>query len=123
MALLTINDIMNKHIEEDTEVLTLNIEKMGGDIKVKVPSVFDLQEIKLANGDNYSTIADIIIFENCIEPKINNDILIEKYNCKQDPKKVVGKIFGDKIKLQILEKIMDEATDEEMVKKVVDTKN
>ena len=27
MALLTINDIMNKHIEEDTEVLTLNIEK------------------------------------------------------------------------------------------------
>lgn len=121
--MLSIQELIKNRIKTDEKFVVLKIDKMGGDIKVRVPFADELNELNIRFNGNLSEMANSLIYENCIEPKLNDEVLIQTLKCKDDPKRVVEEVFGNVIKYQLVEKITDEIEQENFVEKVEVIKN
>ncbi|MGL5124953.1 MAG: hypothetical protein ACRC6U_03095, partial [Fusobacteriaceae bacterium] len=118
-----IQDLIKNRIKKEDRFLVLNIEKLGGDIKLRIPLADELNEINTKFKGDLSSMANSIIYENCVEPKLNDEVLLQTLKCKEDPKKVVEEVFGNIIKYQIIEKMTDEIEQDIFVKKIEIVKN
>lgn len=120
--MLSIQELINNAYKREEKFITVKIERMNGEIKLRIPSSQELYEIKEKYKD-YSEMASNIVYSSCIEPKLNDERLIQHFECKATPHNVVDKVFGFDTKLAIAEIIFDKIEKETKESKVEIIKN
>ncbi|MGL4247367.1 MAG: phage tail assembly chaperone [Lactococcus garvieae] len=115
--MLTIQDLINKGHKEVEKTITIEIAEMKGDIKIRIPNLKELEEMREKHGEDYNNMASDIIYNCCIEPKLTNDEILSHYNCMATPYQVVDKIFGETTKAGIATIVMEEIDVKSKVKK------
>lgn len=92
--MLSIQDLIEKaYVPQEKEIL-INIERMGGEIKVRIPFFTELRELREKHKENYEAMTQEFVYLNVIEPKLNDNKLIEAFKCQDKPYEIVDKIFG-----------------------------
>ncbi len=105
--MLSIQDLIEKAYKREEKYITVKIEKMEGEIKLRVPFSEEIHEIRQKYKD-YSTMASDLVYSSCVEPKLNDEKLIQHFKCKDNPCDVVDKIFGFDVKLGIADILLEE---------------
>lgn len=105
--MLSIQDLIEKAYKREDKYITVKIERMGGEIKLRVPSSEELYELKEKHKD-YAVMASDLVYSSCVEPKLNDERLIQHFKCKNNPCDVVDKVFGFDGKLSIADILLDE---------------
>lgn len=121
--MLSVQDLIKNRVKTEEKEITLKLDKFGGEIRMRVPQADEIHEYNERFNKDMNLICNAMIYENCLEPKLNDEILLQTLGCKEDPKSVVQEIFGANIKFEILEKVMDEIDTESTVHKVAAIKN
>lgn len=104
--MLTIDELIKIKLKEKKRVYkVLEVPELGGQIKVLVPNVEELEDInsvKIKNTNGEINVEKTsrekvkkIIYYQVVEPKLSNEKLITHYNCKKYPEEVVYKIMSD----------------------------
>lgn len=119
--MLSIQDLINNQFKEEEKFITVRIERMNGEIKLRVPTALEIDEYKIKHKGNYEKIAEDLVYNNCIEPKLNDDKLLETLKCKNVPIEIVEKVFGYGVKIQLSDLLIDEAMKKYKIAKLVDT--
>lgn len=105
--MLKIQDLIEKSYKKEDKYITVRIERMNGEIKLKVPSSEELYELKEKHKD-YAAMASDLVYSSCVEPRLNDERLIQHFKCKDNPCDVVDKVFGFDGKLGIADILLDE---------------
>ena len=105
--MLSIQDLIEKAYKREDKYITVKIERMGGEIKLRVPSSEEIYEAK-DKYENFSDLASELLYISCVEPKLNDERLIQHFKCKNNPCDVVDKVFGFDGKLSIADILLDE---------------
>ena len=121
--MLSIQDLIEKSTKKENRYITIRIEKMNGEIKLRVPTSKEIYEIKDKYKD-FSDLASELVYISCVEPKLNDERLIQHFKCKENPITVVEKVFGFEEKLQIADILLEEnSKDVSKIEKVDTIKN
>ena len=107
--MLSIQDLIEKAYKREDKYITVKIERMGGEIKLRVPSSEEIYEAK-DKYENFSDLASELLYISCVEPKLNDERLIQHFKCKNNPVDVVEKVFGFEEKLQIADILLEESS-------------
>lgn len=121
--MLSIQELINNAYKREEKFITVKIERMNGEIKLRIPSSQELYEIQ-GKYKNFYDLASELVYTSCIEPKLNEEKLIQYFKCKNNPIDIVDKIFKFEEKLQIANIIlMENSKNISEVKKVDAIKN
>ena len=118
--MLSIQDLIEKAYKREDKYITVKIERMRGEIKLRVPSSEELYELKEKHKD-YAVMASDLVYSSCVEPKLNDERLIQHFKCKNNPVDVVEKVFGFEEKLQIADILLEESSSKINEVRKVDT--
>ena len=116
--MLSIQDLINKAVREEDRFINVSIEKMEGEIKLRIPPTKEIDELKEKHQGNYEGLMFDLVYNCCAEPALNDNRLLEIFNCKDIPYMVVEKVFGLGIASNIAELILDEKNAENSIKKI-----
>lgn len=116
--MLSVQNLIEKAVVEKERFITVKIEQMDGEIKLRIPFAKEIEEIKEKNKGNSKLMVCDLIYNCCEEPRLNDNKLLEHFSCKEVPCEVVAKIFGDIITANIAEIILDEKAKESSVTKI-----
>ena len=105
--MLNIDDLIKKAIKEEDRYITARIEKMDGEIKLRIPPTKEIDELKEKHTGNYEALMFDLVYNCCASPALNDNKLLEHFNCKDIPYMVVEKIFGLGITINLAELILD----------------
>lgn len=119
--MLSIQDLINKAVKEEDRFINVSIEKMKGEIKLRIPPTKEIDELKEKHIKDYEELMFDLVYNCCAEPALNDNKLLEHFNCKDTPYMVVEKVFGLGIASNLAEFVLDEKNAENSIKKV-DTK-
>ena len=121
--MLSVQDLIEKSIKQEDRYITIRVDRMDGEIKLRVPTSKDIYEIRDKYKD-FSEMASELVYISCVEPKLNEERLIQHFKCKDKPVNVVEKIFSFDEKLQIADILLEEnSKNSAEVKKVDIVKN
>lgn len=116
--MLSIQDLIQKAYRAEAKIITVKIERMEGEIELRVPTPEEIKELREKHKNNYNDAFQELIFTSCINPKLNDDKLLNHFNCKETPYKVVTEIFGEKGVDNLVNLILDESSKPFDVKRV-----
>lgn len=108
--MLSIDDLVKKAYKPEEKTITVKIERMNGEIELRVPFLNEWAELRekhqkalnLKEGEKvpdtlYNDVMLELVYINSVNPKLNDDKLIEHFNCKDKPYMVVKEVFGEEI--------------------------
>lgn len=125
--MLNIKELIEKAVKEKERFVTVRIEQMDGEIKLRIPFSKELNELIEKHKGKYDDMMSDLVYSCCEEPKLNSDDLLNHFQCKDIPYKVVEKVFSQGIVSNIANIILDEKSKENSVKilnnKVAEIKN
>lgn len=114
--MLNIKELIEKAVKEKERFVTVRIEQMDGEIKLRIPFSKELDELREKHKGKYDDMMYDLIYICCEEPRLNSDELLNHFQCKDIPYKVVEKVFGQGISESIANIILDEKSKENSVK-------
>lgn len=114
--MLNIKELIEKAVKEKERFVTVRIEQMDGEIKLRIPFSKELDELREKHKGKYDDMMYDLIYNCCEEPRLNSDELLNHFQCKDIPYKVVEKVFGQGISESIANIILDEKSKENSVK-------
>ena len=114
--MLNIKELIEKAVKEKERFVIVRIEQMDGEIKLRIPFSKELEELREKHKGKYDDMMYDLIYNCCEEPRLNSDELLNHFQCKDIPYKVVEKVFGRGISESIANIILDEKSKENSVK-------
>ncbi|MGL5050910.1 MAG: hypothetical protein ACRC6E_09850 [Fusobacteriaceae bacterium] len=101
--MISIQDLIKLAQEKKTggrkEIVEMFVKELNGNIKVEIPTPSELAE--LLEGKKEDEQAMNVVYNCVIEPKLNDEILIQTLKCKEVPMQVVTKIMSRETLFQI----------------------
>lgn len=108
--MLSIQDLIQKAYQPEERTIKVRIERMGGEIELRVPFLNEWSELRekhqkflnLKPGEKvpesiYTDVMLELVYNNSINPKLNDSKLIEHFKCKDKPYLVVKEVFGEEV--------------------------
>ena len=118
--MLSIEKLIEKQCKSEEKTIVIHIDQLGDDVKIRVPFMEEFKELLEKHKDNQANVKFDLVYQNMIEPKLNDDKLLTHFNCKDKPYLVVERIFGGAISDNISALILDEREKDNTVKIVND---
>ncbi|MGL5057519.1 MAG: hypothetical protein ACRC6A_09175 [Fusobacteriaceae bacterium] len=101
--MISIQDLIKLAQEKKTggrkEIVEMFVKELNGNIKAEIPTPSELAE--LLEGKKEDEQAMNLVYNCVIEPKLNDEILIQTLKCKEVPMQVVTKIMSRETLFQI----------------------
>ena len=116
--MLSIQDLIQKAYQPEERTIKVRIERMGGEIELRVPTSNEIKELREKHKEDYYSVFEELIYNNCINPKLNDNYLLEKFSCKDTPYRVVTTIFGNGTVDNLVNLLLDEVSKPFKIEKV-----
>lgn len=116
--MLDIKGLIEKAVKEKERFITVRIEQMDDEIKLRVPFTSEIEEIREKHQGKFADMMYDLVYNCCEEPKLNSNELLNHFDCKNTPYEVVNKIFGQGISEGIANILLDEKAKENEVRKL-----
>lgn len=116
--MLDIKGLIEKAVKEKERFITVRIEQMDDEIKLRVPFTSEIEEIREKHQGKFADMMYDLVYNCCEEPKLNSGELLNHFDCKNTPYEVVNKIFGQGISEGIANILLDEKAKENEVRKL-----
>ncbi len=105
--MLSVQDLIKKQCRREDKEIEIRIEQLDGSIKCRVPFMEEFKDLVEKHKEDTKGAMLEYVYLNVVEPRLNDNALIEHFNCKEKPYEIVEKIFTSDVASNIADILID----------------